>query len=256
MPVPIARHLVPCLLGAALATACSEGSGPTSAAQASLSFTAGTGAKAAAMSLSAAPVSVGGKTLVLSQVQVVLSEVELKAAEHTGTCAGEGGGCEEFEAGPTLIDLPVDGGVTTAVSTSVAAGTYSEAELKVDVPDEDNAATVAFLAAHPAWPASASIHVVGTFDANDGLGPQPFDRYLAGEAELELEFNPPVTVESAGAFNVTVAIDPSRWFLAGDGSLIDPAALAADAELQGQVMDNVDASFHVFEDDNKDGTDD
>ena len=255
-----ARQVVPSLLVAALVAACSDGSSPNGSSQGTLSFAVGSGAPAAAVasvapSFSAAPITIGGQTLVISQVQAVLSEVELKQSEHSGLCDGEGPGCEEFSAGPVLVDLPLDGGVVTPLSTPVAAGTYSEAELKIDIPSEDDAATAAFLAANPSWPQTASLHVAGTFDAGDGSGAQPFDVYLSGEAELELEFNPPVVVDASGAFNVTVAIDPNSWLVAG-GALIDPRALATDAGLQASVLANVENSFRSFEDDNKDGLDD
>jgi hypothetical protein len=253
MSVPFGRHMLPCLLGAGLVAGCSDASGPSTGSQGTISFAQAS--SAAPASLSTAPISLGGQTLTLTQVQLVLSEVELKQAEHSGTCTGEGAGCEEFEAGPVLVDLPLGGGVITPLSADVAAGSYSEAELKVDIPSEDDAATTAFLAAHPSWPATASVHVVGTFDAGDGTGAQPFDAYIAGEAELELGFTPPLVVDSTGAFNVTVAIDPNTWFVSGSG-LIDPRALAGDQGLQENVFANIDASFHAFEDQNEDGHED
>jgi hypothetical protein len=253
MSVTFGGRFLPCLIGAGLLAACSDGSGPSASSQGTMSFAQSS--NSAPASFSAAPISVGGQTLTLTQVQVVLSEVELKQAEHSGTCTGEGAGCEEFEAGPVLVNLPLGGGVITPLSADVAAGSYSEAELKVDVPGEDDAATTAFLAAHPTWPATASVHVVGTFDAGDGAGAQAFDVYFAGEAELELAFNPPLVVDATGGFNVTVAIDPNAWFVAG-GALIDPRALATDPSLQESVFANIDSSFHAFEDENKDGHED
>ena len=250
MSVPFGRRVLPCLLGAGLVAGCSDGSGPNTSSHATMSFAQAS--NAAPASLSAAPISLGGQTLTLTQVQLVLSEVELKQADNSGTCTGEGPGCEEFEAGPVLVDLPLGGGVITPLSTDVTAGTYSEAELKVDIPSEDDAATTAFLAAHPAWPTTASVHVVGTFDAGDGAGPQPFDTYIAGEAELELAFDPPLVVDATGALNITVAIDANAWFVSGSG-LIDPRALAGNPSLQESVFTNIDASFHAFEDDNHDG---
>jgi hypothetical protein len=261
MSVAFGRRILPCLLGAGLIAACSDGSAPNGTSQTTLSFTKGTGASpapsaAVAPSFSAQPVTINGQTLAITQVQVVLSRLELERADHAGTCLGESVDCQEFSAGPVLVDLPVDAGVTTTLSTAAAEGTYGKVELKVDVPDEDDAATTAFLAAHPSWPQSSSVHVAGTFDANDGAGPQPFDAYLSGEAELEMELNPPVVVDATGTFNVTVAIDPNAWFLASGGSLIDPRAVAANTELQASVWANIDSSFHVFEDDDKDGVED
>ena len=254
MSVTFGRRILPSLLGAGLVAACSDSSGPSTGTQATMSFAQSSSSSPA--SLSAVPISLGGQTLVLSQVEVVLSEVELEQADHSGTCSGEGPGCEEFEAGPVLVDLPLDGGVVTPLSAGVTAGTYTGTELKVDIPSEDDAATAAFLAAHPAWPQDASVHVVGTFDAGDGAGAQPFDVYFAGEAELELDFNPPLVVDASGGFNVTVAIDPNSWFVSAGGSLIDPRELSTDSSLEESVFTNIDSSFDVFEDNNEDGHED
>ena len=256
MSVTLGRGILPCLMGAVLVAACSDGSGPNGSSNASLSFAKASSSSPAAASarpsFSTAPITLGGQTLVLSQVQIVFSEVELEQADHSGSCSGEVPGCEEFEAGPLLVDLPLSGGVTATVNTGVTDGTYGQAELKIDVPNEGDAATTAFLAAHPSWPASASVHVVGTFDANDGAGPQPFDVYLAGESELELTFNPPLVVDASGNVNVTVAMDPNAWFVTA-GGLIDPRLLSTDTNLQQAVFANIDGSFEAFEDANQDG---
>jgi hypothetical protein len=259
--VSLGRRILPCLLGAALVAACSDGSAPNGSSPGTLSFTNGSASSPApaasvASSYSAASITIGGQTLAISQVQVVLSEVELKRMEHSGLCEGEVPGCEEFSAGPVLLDLPLDGRVITALSARVAEGTYSETELKIDVPEDGDAATTAFLAAHPSWPRHASLHVVGTLDAADGSGAEPFDVCLSGEAELELEFNPPVVVDASGGFNVTVAIDPNGWFVAAGGTLIDPRALGTDDNLQASVFASIEDSFHAFEDENRDGHED
>ena len=257
---PITHRALCAAAGALLLAACSDGSGPGSTTNASLSFAVGTGAPAAVAAsvrgpqFSSAPISAGGQTLTIDQVQVVLSEVELKQAEHSGVCTGEEAGCEEFEAGPVLVDLPVSGGVISPLTDPVPEGTYSEAELKVDVPSESDAGATAFQTANPTWPTTSSVRVTGTFDANDGAGPQPFDVYLDGEAELEMAFNPPMVVAAGDPpFNVTVAVDVNQWFVASGGSLIDPRALATDSSLLSSVLNNIEHSFHAFEDEDKDG---
>lgn len=50
----------------------------------------------------------GSNTLVISQVQLVLREIELHKAGATTDC-GDGGSddCQELEFGPVLLDLPL-----------------------------------------------------------------------------------------------------------------------------------------------------
>ena len=73
-----------------------------------MSFTKGTGASPApaaalAPSYSVQPITVGGQTLAITQVQVVLSRLELEQADHSGTCLGESADCEEFWPAPSWL---------------------------------------------------------------------------------------------------------------------------------------------------------
>ena len=171
------------------------------------------------------------------------------------TCEDDDDACEYFEAGPVLVELPVDGGVITPFSVPIPADTYVELELEIDDADDDSTAAQ-FFADNPGWPSEASIRIVGTFDANDGAGPQAFDIFLAIDVEVERDLVPPLVVsDSTPNVNVTVEIDVASWFLAG-GTLIDPRALTADDNLLEQVEDNIENSFEAFEDDDRDGDDD
>ena len=199
-----------------------------------------------------------GRVLDIQRIQVVLEELELERAMHDDCDAltGDDDACEKFEAGPVLIELPVEGGVITPFSMPIPADTYDELELEIDEPDDDSTAAQ-FFAAHPGWPEDVSVRVVGTFDANDGAGPQAFDVFLAVESEIERDLVPPLVVtEDSPPVNVTVSIDIASWFRREDGSLIDPRALSADGGLRDEVENHIDDSFEAFEDEDHDGHDD
>lgn len=194
-----------------------------------------------------------GRTLDVTQVQVVMEDVELER-RFDDDC-NDVDACEKFEIGPVLIDLPLDGGVITPFDVPIPADTYDELELEIDDASDDST-SAQFFAAHPTWPDDASIRIVGTFDANDGAGPQPFDVYLEVEVEIERELVPPLVVsDSAQNVNVTVQIDVAHWLME-NGSLIDPRDLPGDANLQDIVEDNIEESFDAYEDDDHDGEDD
>jgi hypothetical protein len=194
-----------------------------------------------------------GRTLEVTQIQVVMEEVELER-QFDDDCNGDDS-CEEFEIGPVLIDLPVNGGVITPFDVPIPADTYDELELEIDDASDDST-SAQFFAANPTWPQDASVRIVGTFDANDGAGPQPFDVYLEVEVEIEQELVPPVVIsDSAQDVNVTVSIDVAHWLME-NGSLIDPRDLPADDNLQDIVEDNIEESFDAYEDDDHDGEDD
>ncbi len=251
---------------AAIAAACGETAGPDAGArEVGLSFAiapSGAGLSATlgmATSSSMAALSVtdaDGRTLTIERVRMVLAEIELERAGTTGNCDEHPELCEDFEAGPVLIDLPVDGGVITPFSSTIPEGSYDELELEIEAPDGSDDVTLAFLEAHPGWPASASMRVQGTFDADDGEGPQPFDVFLDVQTDLELEFDPLFVVEpdGPGILNVTIVIDVGSWFRDYDGSLIDPRALSADSGLRSTVHDNIEDSFEAFEDLDRAGT--
>ena len=54
------------------------------------------------------------------------------------------------------------------------------------------------------------------------------------------------------ATNITLDIDASKWFVAADGSRLDPR----DAANKAAIEANIRASFNAFEDDDENGEDD
>ena len=241
---------------AALFAGCDSSVGPNDRGSVSVSFAATTG-PGPAMAPGAVPLSDPfGRTIDMGLVQIVFAEIELERVEGLEDCdAGGNDDCEEIEVGPVLIDFPVDGDVVTPLSAPVPEGSFDELELEIEEPDEDDAATTAFLASHPSWPPESSVRVAGTFDPADGSGAQPFDIFIQVEVEIEFDFEPPIVLDPGSDLNITVMVDVNEWFLQEDSSLIDPRALSADGGLRERVADNIRASLEAFEDDDKDGED-
>lgn len=251
------------LVGATLMTACDDlSTSPSRTPQVTLSFTSPATGDATSAGTSSAAVSLAtdsqGRRLQLDRVQLLIAEVELKRLLHD-TCAEEDDACEKFESGPSLVDLPLDGGVVTPFTSPIAPDTYEELELEIDQPEDDDGSRARFAAAHPDWPSKATVRVQGSYDAGTGGGAQPFDVFLEIEAEIEREFATPLVVDAStdpGSINVTVAVDLGDWFRRAGGELIDPRTLAADANLMDIVEENVERSFAAFEDHDGDGRDD
>lgn len=77
------------------------------------------------------------------------------------------------------------------------------------------------------------------------------------DVEQEVELSPPLVVEEgAQPMNVTLLIDVTTWFVAPDGSLIDPRTAGDGGPNEGLVEDNIRASIDGFEDEDEDGEDD
>src|SRR2546426_12414008 len=138
-------------------------------------------------------VGTGANSLTISQAQIVLAEIELSP---NGSCSttDETDDCDELEAAPALVDLPVDGTTKVALDGVVPPGTYSalQAQLDAVTPDEDEPGGSAFLQAHADFQ-GISVKVTGVFtDANSQT--HPFTFTVEADAEIEAAFNPPVTV--------------------------------------------------------------
>ena len=212
---------------------------------------------ASAISAAEHSIALGGNTLVITGVQLVAREIELEAED--GACAAASAvldstsshddGCEEVEIGPVLLDLPLTPGTAQGVSATVQAGTFNSVQFEIHVPDDDDAADQAFRAAHPDF-TNASVRVTGTFNGT------PFTFTSNVDAEQEINLPTPL-VTTGGAASLTLFVDLDKWFVTADGTgLVDPALAGAGGAFQSVVEGNIKASFHAFEDENHDGSDD
>ena len=211
-------------------------------AQLSLSARAGTTAStqsAAGATQQALTVNSG---ITVDRLRIVVREVELERASAQPDDTRD---AQEFEAGPFVIDLGADalsgtGAVKAQVSAAVPAGTYRELKFKIHKPgsSESSDAGVQAMAAQ-----NASIVVEGKLTNG-----QPYTFTSAVEAEQKFEGS--FTIGS-GNSNLTLNIVPSGWFGTAAAPL-DPG----NASNRSQIEGNIQVSFRVFEDDDRDGHDD
>lgn len=197
----------------------------------------------------------GSHTVVISRAAVVLRDVEAQRVSAPDCSDGSGGegsddDCEEIEVGPFLIELPLDGSVTTVISVDLPPDAYDEVEFDIHTPDDDNPSDLEFLATYPEFK-GVSVRVEGTFDGEDFLFLQDLN------AEQEIALSPPLEVgEGGGPVNLTLTIDLRSWFVNGDGTLIDPREANKGGDFEEPVEANIEASIDLFEDDDRDGEDD
>ena len=234
--------------------ACSDGTGPTTGAQVSLTFASGVTAGGAAASGFTGPMAVpftdGTNTLDITSVKVVLREIELEPVE-VADCdvEPEPAGCEDFETGPVLIDLVLDGTTNTNISVAIPPGTYDEVEFDIHKVSSGDPEDAAFLDLYPEMDGK-SIVVEGTYN---GVA-YTFETDLNEEQEFDLIPNL-VIGEGAPATNVTIRLDISTWFVDGTGSLFDPAMAYKGGQYESMVKNNIKNSIDAFEDEDKDGDD-
>ncbi len=195
----------------------------------------------------------GTNELVIDRAALVLSEIELEGslADCDALASDDDGsdddGCEEFDAGPFLLELPLDGTVDQVLEVLVPSGVYDQLEFELDKIDDDDAAEAAFLEAHPDFD-GVSVRVEGTWNGD------PFVFVQEVDAEHELYLNPPLEIAEGGeSRNLTLRLDISDWFRHADGMLVDPATALAGEPNEELVEDNIERSFELFEDDDRDG---
>ena len=188
-------------------------------------------------------------TLEITSVQIVLREIELErlSDDDCDDLPGADDDCEEFEIGPMLLDLPLDGSVKQVVEAQIPADVYDEIEFEIHKPDDDTPEDLAFLTANPTFK-GVSIRVMGTFDGEDFVFEQDMD------VEQEIDLVPPLTVaEGSGPIELTLELDVTTWFVRGNGTLIDPQTANKGGPNEDIVEDNIERSIEVFEDDDLDG---
>lgn len=232
--------------------ACSDSTAPAAGRNVSLSFStqaagAPRSARSPLMSRAEVTVASAADTLIITRVQLVLGEIELKSSLTT-TCASERAddSCEELSLGPVLVDLPLTPGATaSSIAVAIPAGSYREMEFELDAVSSGEPRAAEFLAANPGF-GGLSVRVQGTYRG------QPFVYTSRVDAEMELEFATPMVVSSTGGANVTVQVDVARWFRNGSGALLDPTSSAN----AGTIDENIKLSFDAFEDDDRNGRDD
>lgn len=247
------RRVAALLSAALVAGACSDATTSGARRAVTLSVTTQAQGAVADRALADIAISVGTSSLVITKAQVVARRIELAPANATA-CAttAEAGdddaevedGCAEVEAGPTLLDLPLDASTKTNITASVPAGTYRGLEMRIGPISSGNQRSVEFLVAHPDFK-NASVRVEGTFNGKAFVFLSPID------ARIETVFSTPVTVDGSSP-NVTVAIDLTNWFSDGSGGVLDPSNSAN----ASRISANIANSFHAFEDDDHDGHDD
>ena len=248
------RPLTLLALGAMAVSACGDSGAPTPALSLSFATQAAPTASARfgpAFSVASDTFANTTDTLIITKAQLVLRNIRLKQQE-TATCdvEPEPAGCEEFKAGPILLDLPLTVGAVPQVTINVPSGTYTKVEFKVHKVGNSDAADSAFLAANPSF-AGKSIRVEGTFNGT------PFTFETDIDVEQELEFPTPLVVsDTSTSTNLTVKVALDTWFLNAQGALIDPSTANEGGANKGIVTENIQHSMKAFKDHEKDGQDD
>ncbi len=240
------------------------GGGGTGSSVVSLSV----GVPAAAPSPSIVPdfpfdirVAQGDQEMLLDRVSFVVRNIKLESelSDCPGSESSSDDGCVEFDAGPVIVDLPVNGEPPQTISvTNLPDGTYDELRFKVHKPEDNTPEDLAFITANPEFD-GVSILATGTFDADvTDANPAVSFTFVTDLNREQRNQITPFTVEAGvgGNINVTFTVDVDTWFRDATGALIDPATALKGEVNENVVKDNIEASIETFRDDDKDGSSD
>ncbi len=240
------------LLAALVLAACGDATGPGGApGRLSLHLTTGGAASGSGPALAPETLTLGGNTLVVTRVQMVLREIELKRARGTDACPSNGSSgssddCEELTLGPILLDLPLGGSVARVFTVEADTGTFRELEFDIHKP-EDDGRDREFLARHPDF-RRVSIRVDGTYNG------APFVFITDLNTEQEVDLVPPLVIGEGRVTDLTLRVNLRDWFLnASRTTFVSPASANKGGPNEGLVKDNIEDSFEAFEDDDRDG---
>ena len=191
----------------------------------------------------------GQNTLTLTQVEIVLREVELKPVEIADCDAiPEPTECRDFEVGPTLVSVPL-GAVTRTFAIPVDPGSYDELEFEFHKISSDAPADDAFRTAHPDM-VNKSIRASGTFNG------QAFTFESDLDVEQEFDLAPAMVVDDATLnTNLTLRIGLDQWFRDQAGMLVDPNDGNKGGQYESIIKENIKQSIEAFEDRDGDGDD-
>ncbi|HEX4936056.1 MAG TPA: hypothetical protein VFV33_22905 [Gemmatimonadaceae bacterium] len=191
------------------------------------SASAGSGSSAAQPNAAAGPITLAAAngTLVIDDLQLIVSRIRLKRAEGDCGNADTSSTCKKFKGGPFRVNL-LDGSAADVVTAGVPAGNYTGLEFRAqnldpsddDEIEEDGAVkAVELLIAdlrktYPNYPRKASMVAHGTFTPTGGTA-RPFTVYFQAEIEIKKAFATPFRVPEDA--KVVIALDAASWFRDG-----------------------------------------
>lgn len=259
------KRLITALLVVPLLGACGDTTGPAGTAPVELRLATvattselnadGASPAMAAFETAALTIPANGGVFEIADVQFIVSELELEGTE-TCTVTDDDGETEidecEFEGGPHLVSLPLNGGVISLGTGHITEGTYTSLEFEVedlevddDADDSDKQAALAAIltdvrAMYPDFPAGASMVVRGQYVPDSGAA-QPFTTYFDAEIEIEMPLDPALDVPADDT--LTIHVDPSAWFsgfdfLDANGELVEFELEMEDGFVEVEIDDD------------------
>ncbi|MDX1587148.1 MAG: hypothetical protein R3222_10395 [Balneolaceae bacterium] len=154
----------------------------------------------------------------------------------------------EFETGPFVVQLNLDGSLNTVAVNNVPAGQYDEIEFDVHKPEDTETPPDPDFKIGTSGDERFSVIIQGTYNGEN------FTYRSSENMDQEIEFSTPLNItEDTDRINVTLTVDLSEWFTDENGNPLDPTLV----DNENAIDDSIERSFEdAFEDDDEDGEED
>lgn len=152
----------------------------------------------------------------------------------------------EVKVGPFVVNLDLTGTVNTIAVSNIPTGTYDEIVFKIHKVDGNETPPDPEFKEGTNNDQRYSIIVKGTF--NDSA----FVYKSKKSAEQKIKLSSPILIDESKTFNVTLKVDPSKWFN-NNGTILDPRDTNNESIIDNLIHDTIK---DVFKDDDKNGLSD
>lgn len=177
--------------------------------------------------------------LTLTEAKMLVRDIEFESALDEDSL--------DFETGPIVLNLNLDGGVTEIAVAEVKPGIYDEIEFDIHKPEDNEEVSDTDFRIGDSGDERFSVVIRGIIDGEEFL--------FRSNENFDLEIEPAYNIEineNDVNFDITLSIDVSQWFMDEQGNPLDPRNF----EHANAIDESIERSFDVFEDNDRDGDDD
>lgn len=181
----------------------------------------------------------------ITEAKILVREVEFESDIENDGIAEDS---LNFEAGPFVVSLKLDGSLNKVAVNEVKPGSYDEIEFDVHKPEDNETPPDPEFKIGDSGDERFSIIVKGTYNGENFV----FRSRENMEQEIELS-SPLVISEDTESINTTLTVDLSQWFVDANGNLLNPT----NPDNQSAIDESIERSFEdAFEDSDEDGAED
>lgn len=174
-----------------------------------------------------------------TSVKLLIRDLKFEKENTEGTGS-------EVKIGPFVINLNLTGTINTVAVVNIPNGTYDEIAFKIHKVEDNETPPDPEFKEGTSGNQRFSVIVKGTFNGNT------FIYKSRKSVQQKIKLSTPITIDGSKTFNVTLIVDPSKWF-DDNGTILDPRDSSNESKIDNLIKDNIK---QVFRDDNKDGKSD